>query len=241
MGGFISAIEFLTTIPIKSKNFSLKKSIVFFPFVGMIIGSILVGAHIILKTIFPRMICDAITLIILILSTGALHLDGFADTIDGILGGRDKDEMLKIMSDEHIGTFAVVGIFCLLLLKFIFIFQMPENILYPSLVLMPILGKFSMVLSLVKGRPAKTNGLGSLFIGNSGTITLLISGLVTLLCCIFFFSLKGLFLFAGISIFTLILKEYFTSKIDGLTGDTIGAIHETVELAVLMAIFLLRK
>jgi len=241
MNGLISAIEFLTTIPIRSKNFSLQKSIVFFPIVGMIIGSILVGANILLKLVFPKMICDAITVVILILLTGALHLDGFADTIDGFFGGRNKNEILKIMSDEHIGAFAVVGIFCLLLLKFIFIFQMPDNILYPALILMPILGKFSMVISLVKGNPAKNNGLGSIFLGNAGLLTLIVSGIVTLSCCAFFLNARGVYLFIIISLIALSFKEYFTAKIDGLTGDTMGAIHEITELCVLVTIFLLTK
>src|SRR3989339_349112 len=124
MNGLISAIEFLTIIPVKSKNFSLKNSVVYFPLVGIITGSILVGVNMAAVLVFPRMVADAFTLIALVILTGALHLDGFADTIDGIFGGKDRDDTLRIMADEHIGTFAVVGVFSLLLLKFTLIYGM---------------------------------------------------------------------------------------------------------------------
>ena len=42
--------------------------------------------------------------------TGGLHIDGFMDTVDGLAGGRTKEDVLRIMRDSHVGALGVVGV-----------------------------------------------------------------------------------------------------------------------------------
>jgi len=102
---FNSAVTFLTTIKLPLNNFSPDGSVKYFPVVGLIIGIILYF----LGTI-NHLLTPLLQLIFLIVTTGALHLDGLADTSDAIFSHRSLDEKLKIMKDSHIGTMGVISI-----------------------------------------------------------------------------------------------------------------------------------
>ncbi|GAG43124.1 unnamed protein product, partial [marine sediment metagenome] len=127
------AIRFLTIIHVISfptpnntnqneealeENFA--NSMAFFPLVGMLIGVLLVA----LRRIFyylpiSPLVGDVLILIVWIWLSGGLHLDGFADSVDGFLGGHNKEEILKIMKDSSTGAKGVVALVSLLLLKFV--------------------------------------------------------------------------------------------------------------------------
>src|SRR3990167_1361865 len=100
---FLLSLQFLTIInikndaPIDEKSFG--RSVIFLPLIGLLIGVLLVITSKISFAILPVLISDAIVLIVLIIITGGLHVDGFADTIDGFAGGKNKDDILRIMKD----------------------------------------------------------------------------------------------------------------------------------------------
>ncbi|OGS21629.1 MAG: cobalamin 5'-phosphate synthase [Elusimicrobia bacterium RIFOXYA2_FULL_39_19] len=238
---FLSAMEFLTVLPLRAPVFSIPRSIVYFPIAGLLIGFLLVAVHYVSAFLFNKLIADAILLITLIAVSGALHLDGLADTIDGIFGGKSADDALKIMSDEHIGTFAVAGLICYLLLKFLFINQLPETVLYPGIILMCVLGRYAMAYLVVNGAPAKTDGLGNSYIGSIKLTVFLITAGITLFISIAVLGFMGMFVFLFITFFVYFLNRYFVNKIGGLTGDTIGAANEVIELSVLVLVFLFIK
>ena len=110
---FIILIQFMTRIPIPLKiSYSEKKlgkSIKFFPLVGLIIGLILYFSNFLVtvyfKNIFYNKTIIAIFLTILeILIVGIIHIDGLADTFDGLFSYAKKEKMLEIMKDSRIGT-----------------------------------------------------------------------------------------------------------------------------------------
>ncbi|MBI3398405.1 MAG: adenosylcobinamide-GDP ribazoletransferase, partial [Deltaproteobacteria bacterium] len=111
MKGFIYALQLLTIIPIKIKDAvderDLGKSTAFFPLVGAVQGAILVAANLLFSKFLPHDITSVLVLTVLILTNGGFHLDGFADTIDGLTGGSTKEERLDIMKDSRIGAIGV--------------------------------------------------------------------------------------------------------------------------------------
>ncbi|HBI22761.1 MAG TPA: adenosylcobinamide-GDP ribazoletransferase, partial [Nitrospiraceae bacterium] len=96
-----AAFGFLTVFPIPLKRTLLPgdmgKSMAFFPVVGVILGGILLLADKTLLSIFPRSVADLILISLLALITGGVHLDGLADTFDGLYGGKTREEALSIM------------------------------------------------------------------------------------------------------------------------------------------------
>jgi cobyrinic acid a,c-diamide synthase len=120
--GFFAALQFLTIVPpVVRRPFTeleLGRAVGWFGLVGTLLGFALAGADYALGLVFPDSARAALVLAMWVLLTGALHLDGFLDTCDGLFGGRTPDERLRIMRDERVGAFAVIGGVLLLLVKY---------------------------------------------------------------------------------------------------------------------------
>ena len=113
--GFWIAIEFLTVIPLPFKREwkakEIASSLIFFPVVGLLIGVLLFLVNWGLGEVFPAVVTSALTLIVWVLISGAMHLDGLADCCDG-LGGSTPQKRLEIMKDSHTGLSALPGSAC---------------------------------------------------------------------------------------------------------------------------------
>ena len=119
--GFWIALQFLTIIPIPFKKQweakDIASSLVFFPVVGLIIGLLLFLVDWGLGEVFSTVITAVLTLLFWVIISGAMHLDGLADSCDG-LGGCTPEKRLEIMKSSHSGAFGVAGVCLLLLIKF---------------------------------------------------------------------------------------------------------------------------
>ncbi len=244
------AIRFLTIIPVISflpsnntnqheevlaENFA--NSMAFFPLVGMLIGILLV----LLRRIFcylavSSLVGDALVLIVWIWLSGGLHLDGFADSVDGFLGGHDKEEILKIMKDSSTGAKGVVALVSLLLLKFVLLVEMPLWLKDAALFFTPVIGRWSMVIAAFLGKPARLkDSMGKLFMDYVSWREVIFASLTMAVIGILLFKLYFLLLvIIGIGIVLLILK-YCQKRIGGISGDILGAINEIVEVSILLA------
>lgn len=248
------AIRFLTILPVSSfsssddsmqnedvlaENFA--NSMAFFPLVGMLIGVLLV----VLRKIFyflpvSPLIGDSLVLIVWIWLSGGLHLDGFADSIDGFSGGHDKEEILNIMKDSATGAKGVVALVSLLLLKFVFLVEIPLFLKDAALFFIPTIGRWSMVMAAFLGKPARLkNSMGKLFMDYVGWRELFFASLTMTVIGILLFELYFMLLvIIAIGIILLILK-YCQQKIGGISGDILGAINEIVEAFILLALCVL--
>ena len=103
---FVAAIQFLTRIPVPVEvpftNAVLKRSTLFFPVAGLLVGLATWGGGWLLQQVLPVMPAAALTLLIMLGMTGGLHLDGLMDTADGILSHRSRERMLEIMKDSRV-------------------------------------------------------------------------------------------------------------------------------------------
>jgi len=207
---FIILIQFMTRIPIPLKiSYSEKKlgkSIKFFPLVGLIIGLVLYFTNFLitvyLKNIFYNKTIIAIFLIILeILIVGIIHIDGLADTFDGLFSYAKKEKMLEIMKDSRIGTNGAVVLILYFITKTVLISEIiTTNGIFEAI--------FSLALSII---------LVFYIIGIKGIVAISIA-------------------FIFIIIFMLNVRK----KIDGITGDTMGACLELTSILVLFLGIVLR-
>jgi len=247
------AIRFLTIIPIISFPPSddtnqneealaehLANSMAFFPLVGMLMGVLLV----LLRRLFyylpvSSLVGDTLVLIFWIWLSGGLHLDGFADSVDGFLGGHNKEEILKIMKDSSTGAKGVVALVSLLLLKFVLLVEMPLFLKDAALFFTPTIGRWSMVIVAFLGRPARLkNSMGKLFMDYVSWKEVIFASLTMAVIGILLFRLYFLpLVMVGIGLVLLILK-YSQKKIGGISGDILGAINEIVEVFCLLVIYL---
>lgn len=245
MKGFICALQLLTIIPVKIKDAvderDLGKSTAFFPFVGAVQGIMLVAANILLSKFLPHDIASGLILLILILTNGGFHLDGFADTIDGLAGGNTKKERLHIMKDSRIGAIGVVAIVLLLLIKFLAINNLISHLSPLTsnyiLFLLPVMGRWSMVPMAYWGNYARpTGGLGKAFAEHTGIREFVFATSFVLSASVILLGWYGL-VYAGI-IFTAVylITVFFRKKLGGITGDVFGFQSEVSEVLFLILV-----
>jgi adenosylcobinamide-GDP ribazoletransferase len=243
MKSFLVAVQFLTVLPLGRReevsHDELKKSIRFFPLVGLLQGGILWTAAHSIYSLFPFEAATGLVLLIWIVMSGALHLDGFADTVDGLYGGNDKEEILRIMKKGDIGSMGVVALVLIILIKFLAIFSLPSEMRFKLLFLTPLIGKGSiLILNFHSPYARKDGGLGKAFVEGMESFVIYVTILITLTLTFFLVGLKGLLLLIVITCLILIGKQYTLRKMGGVTGDTMGAAAETGELFFLLGALL---
>jgi adenosylcobinamide-GDP ribazoletransferase len=233
----LAAFQFLTIFPpLIQRPFTprhLGGSVAFFPLVGAVLGMLLATADGLSAFLFPPAVRSAIILAMWVLLTGSLHLDGFLDTCDGLLGGATAEKRLEIMRDERVGAYALAGGTLLLLLKFSALQSLPHH--WGALVLATTLGRWGMSLAVVAYPYARSEGLGRIMKDQAGWLHAGIATLITLVVVWLAGQLAGLAIMALAGGVLWLGARFTMRRIPGLTGDVYGALNETIELVTLMA------
>ncbi|HLB28160.1 MAG TPA: adenosylcobinamide-GDP ribazoletransferase, partial [Dehalococcoidales bacterium] len=241
------ALKFLTILPIaRNRQDSLEEirgSIVYYPLVGLIIGLFLAGLNWLFSLVLPVALANALLLVSLVIITGALHLDGFIDTCDGIAGHKPAEARWQVMHDSRTGAFGVVGAVLLLLLKYVSLNSVPAGLLTPTLIMMPVLGRWAMVFAIFAYPYARPEGLGKVIKPGATWLTFAAATAITLAIGIGI-AWIGLYVTAavtmlGIWVIIVLAAAFFKRMFAGLTGDTYGAINEIAEVGALILITLL--
>jgi len=239
---FPLALTFLTTLPWprvgRADARDLARSLFWFPWVGALLGLIFWAAWRLLLQYFPAAAASALLLTLTVILTRGLHLDGLADTADGLGGGRDRGEILRIMKDSHLGTFGATALLLVLLLKFA-LFQAwagPGRIF----LLYPVVSRWGLVfLAYLSPYARPEGGLGEAMTTGASLRTLTGATLSAALLSFLAYGISGLLLLTGAALAILLLSFYFRKKLGGVTGDVLGAAAELVEVLVLAGALLL--
>lgn len=234
---FLLALSFLTALPVPAVPIvteeDLGHSTRWFPAVGAVIGSFLWILYGLGSPVLPGSAASVLTLALWVLITRGLHLDGLADTFDGLGGGGGRKRALEIMKDSRIGTFGALAVFMVMAMKISLLASLGKEgsvVLFLS----PVLGRWSLVLSIRLFRPARPDGMGRRFAGYCGFPELFFASALALIFVLF--SLwRGLALFLTAALTTVFTGLCISSKLGGVTGDSYGCICELTETAVLLA------
>lgn len=231
-------VQFLTRLPVpitldvETEDF--EKGIVYFPVVGLILGVLLFGTAKMLQPFMDALTLSVIIVFLEVLLTGGLHLDGLADSFDGLFSYRDKERMLEIMKDSRIGSNGVLVLIFALLFKFVMVHALLESQWLMPLLLMPVLSRGMSVFASHISQYARPSGMGNFFIGKVNRWQLGIGlGFSALILVLFAPTLWWLLPLMMLT--TAWFCRFCTQKIDGMTGDTLGANTELQELLVLVA------
>lgn len=245
MKSFLLALQFLTVIPIrisKIKPGQISRSMAYFPIIGLLLGLALALANYALTSArFDPFTSNIILVVLLIILTGGLHLDGLSDTADALFSGKDKPEMLRIMRDSHVGAMGVLAIISVLLLKIAFLSAVGPELTVKALILMCVLSRWSMTSSLFAFPYARAEGKAKAFKDGMTRNIFIISTLAALAIAFFILRAAGIALFVITAAFTYMAGLRMKKKIGGVTGDTIGAVSELTEVVVLFGMAILEK
>jgi adenosylcobinamide-GDP ribazoletransferase len=242
---FITALQFLTVFTVKKDHDvdenELARSMVYFPFVGFIIGIVLVYADKVLLRLFPDTISNIFLVLLSVLITRALHIDGLADSVDGIMGGTDPESRLAIMRDSRIGTAGVVSIFFVLLVKYVCLNNLFAEHKAAALLTAPAFSRWAQMLMMFEASYGREDGMGKSFVGHvrlgglvaASVITVGLSGFV-----IYQYDTRTAVLAVGIplavGLVTFFWRWFVVRKVGGVTGDSVGAISEMNEALTLL-------
>ena len=263
MKGLILLFKFMTRLPIpinpEFDSKELGKSMKFFPIVGMVIGIILYVIYIIgAKFILSSYLLATVVVLSEVVLTGGLHLDGLADTFDGIFSYRSKQKMLEIMKDSRLGTNGGIALILYFLLKILLIAGIKDSGFGVAgslfglqdatgavILVTPILARINPVLNCAFSPYAKASGSAKDFVectDKNGVLIAVALGLVfsAVIGCGILRVLNPVHLI-NITAITMVLGLYFAKlmerKIGGITGDTLGAVLELSEIIVLFGFY----
>ncbi|RPH39252.1 MAG: adenosylcobinamide-GDP ribazoletransferase [Desulfobulbaceae bacterium] len=238
---FLAALRFLTIIPVswraESDGQYFAGGLFYFPLIGLVIGSLCAFSAGILEVFLPQSLVVFSGIVILAGFSGFLHVDGLADTADGLLSSRSREEKLAIMRDSRTGVMGVVSILVVLGGKFAALSALPHGMLLPALLLMPIAGRCAIVISMAMLSYARPEGgLGRLFYSaqtmRAAWFCTAFSGV--LLCLSVVFSAiswkTSVWLVLVLTATLLLFVRWCRQSLGGATGDTLGAICEISEL-----------
>lgn len=234
---FILMLQFLTRLPIKKQiemeRDTLAKGTLFFPFIGILIGSI-AGIVYYLLNFINNDLASFGAVFAIVFTTGGLHIDGLSDTADGFFSGRSREKVIEIMKDSRVGSFGVIAIVFILVLKYILIKSLPNSFVLKTLILSCGASRIGVSFLFGVGKTARPGGLGSMFTGKDSKKYFLISLIIFTL--IGFLIEKEVFLISLVAVFVfdLCLMKYSYKIIGGFTGDVYGA---AIELGEVVSIF----
>jgi len=229
MKRFIAALQFLTIIPFgKSAIYEPKGMIPFFPIAGLFIGGLLsIFDHVALY-FWPSSVTAVLDVVMLVIITAALHIDGLGDTADGVFGHRNRETALMIMKDSRIGVMGLVAIVCILAVKWAGLMQFNDHRML-LLVLVPAYSRSTMIFGirfLEYGRP--DGGTGYDLFGEPPKLSAFQWILIPIILSIFL-GWKGIWLNLIFALITAIIILYYKKRMGCITGDMLGAMTEVTE------------
>ena len=252
MKGFRAAVGFLTILPVSPRDeAALAHARAYFPLVGLLLGALIAGLDLLLSgylflpdgtfiALAPNhLLVSMLVVVTLVVLTRGLHLDGFMDSCDALFGGYTRERRLEILRDPHVGAFAVAGVVCLLIIKCAAVAALLQPLRLPMLILFPCLSRWAMLLVMELYPYARSEGLGSAFLGERGRLQLFFGLFCALSASLLAAGVLGLILLLAASLIAWIIGAWANRLLGGLTGDVYGAVNEIVETAVLvLAVFI---
>ena len=248
---FAVAVQFLTRLPapagVEVSPASLAASVRYHPLVGTLIGGFCAAVFWLADIALPGTVALLLALAAGLVVTGALHEDGLADTFDGIGAASDgggakahRDRMLDVMRDSRLGTFGALALVVALGLKVAALAGLPPPAVCLGLVAGHGLSRLSCVVAMQTSTYVRESGVATPFaqrLGRAGWLVVLLTGLVLL---------AGLHLALGPLTASLgltgliaghaLMRLGFERKLDGYTGDTLGAVQQTSEIGLYVGV-----
>lgn len=231
---FVLAIQFLTICPTPTVQnvqiHELRRSTMWFPLVGLLLGGFLYGVVAGLSQVVASNVAAIVALTLFTFATGGLHLDGLMDTADAIGSRYARVEALRVMKDSRVGAMGVITGILVLATKWAAITSVSALHISPFL-FVPVLSRTGMVWAMNLAPAAqKESGLGQVYAKKIPLFYVLLATFLAIV--IVYLTVHVLFavlLFVVLGLITLCFTRWMHAKYGGMTGDTYGALNELVE------------
>ena len=240
LNGALVAFEFLT--PLRLRRVQTYPDRVFaealgwYPLAGLLIGALLVLADRGLSQLLPPGPTAVLLVALLALASGGLHLDGVADTADGMALQGDRAERLGVMSEGNTGPAGVMALVLVLLAEWAALSSLPEPVRAPALLVAPVLARWTVVPVGIIFAPARPRGLGHAMQQGLWPAAAPLATVIGAVAAVAMFGAPGLVLVLIAGVAAVILAGSAARMLDGVTGDVFGAAIEVSQVVVWMSL-----
>jgi adenosylcobinamide-GDP ribazoletransferase len=230
----LSAVQYFTRVPVPRwvghAREQLTSAARYLPAVGLLVGAAGAAVFWLASLAFPAPLPAILSTTVTILMTGAFHEDGLADTFDGLGGGLTRERALEIMKDSRVGAFGVIALVLVLALKIAALSVLPAQTAVFAIVAGHTLSRFCAVVVLFVGKYVgdsdSSRAAALVRLSGSGLVVAGIVGLAPLVLL----GLQALIGLAAASVALIVLYRWYTNRIGGFTGDTLGATQQITEV-----------
>lgn len=238
---FISAIQFLTRIPLRLPSYDaggLARSVKFFPVVGFIVGGSAGVLYLLLDSHLPKLVTGALVVAFLVCLTGCFHEDALADAADGFGGGWTREQVVTIFRDSRIGSYGGAALVMSLGLRAVLLGSISKAQVLPLLLSAQILCRWSTLPLSYFLPPARvsvdgaTEGQGARVAQLTSLGSLIFGTAFSLLCCVALLRRASVAPILASVALAIASGSYYKSRIGGVTGDCFGATNQLTEIAV---------
>ncbi len=233
----LAGLQFFTRIPLKGPFSAedLGRSVAFFPAIGLTLGALAALAWLGLESMGLSAQFRAFAAVAALAAlNGGLHLDGLADSADGLLSSRPREQALEIMKDSRVGAMGALALMAVLGLKVAALAEVPD-LAIRGLLLAPAAGKLAQLGAMAFCPYVRPQGLAALFVGNCRTAHFW-GGLAAVAALwVLLTGSAGLAAAALAPLPGLYFCRRCRLRLGGMTGDTLGALCEITEAAALCA------
>ncbi len=244
-----AAFTFMTRLPVgplaSHDPADLPASAAYFPLVGLVVGLLGAGAYLLALRLWAPPVAALIAIIVTVRATGAFHEDALADALDGFGGGWSRDQVLAIMKDSRVGSYALVGVALVIALKFAALSTAAAYFgardIVGAIVAGHTLGRWSS-LPLIRWQPyvrpsvpGERPSAGRPFVASVSNARLVGGTLLTIAVVVAALGTRAWIAGLVTIVVTALAARYFARRIGGITGDALGAANQIVEVAVYLA------
>jgi adenosylcobinamide-GDP ribazoletransferase len=241
---FLGALMFMTRLPVGKgyvfRSEDLPRSAVYFPVVGVMIGSLAGLVLLCSEPFFPPVVAVLFCMGTTVLLTGALHEDGLADAMDGLLGGKETRQRLEIMRDSRLGSYGALALWFSLTAKaFVLTSLLEEGVLkaVTALIVAQGLGRAATVALLFSHPYVRSDQSKASPFGNAVTLKeALLASIFPVLLSFVLLGNKSVLALIAAAAGTWAAGRYFQKKIGGITGDCLGAASQLIELVCYLSL-----
>jgi len=239
LSSFAIALQFMTRLPGLNTSAWTKQreraSVGYYPASGVIIGIIAAIVYWLAAQMFAGPLSSLLAVAAAVLVTGALHEDGLADVCDGVGGGSTRDKALAIMKDSRIGAYGTLGLIMFVGAKVFALSSLPPSIAVVALVGAHATSRAAILGVLATARYARAEGgTASAVAAKPGRESWIVTGITLALIVAASLSVlpAGAIAYAiiGLAVAVFVIRHLFMQKLDGYTGDCLGAVQQAGEL-----------
>lgn len=236
-------LSFFSRIPVPaflanriSTDAKLTNAIAWFPIVGLVIGLFPACVFYLASLFFPALIAAGLAVLTGLLVTGALHEDGLADCADGLGATPEREKALEIMRDSRVGSYGVLAMILSVGLRWAALASLSPVFGFLALLIAHSASRSSMTIAMRVSRYARPTGLGQMASGELPKW-----GFETAIASAFAFAtifgwLSGIAAVAIGLLSALLMLLYLEKRLDGYTGDGLGAMQQVAEITILIVL-----